>query len=262
MNRDWGATRRDAGLSSCSGSTVAGTEERAMLRTELIYFKRILSLSSIHFEGLHRGILQSGLDQDVSEGFISVERTPDSISAVLMVRRHAMRRVFVEGRLLERTIAYYRQIPFAVDSRYSTIEVFAGAKRASKVASVIGRMLRFEYPIEDLLFPPIAVYRTLMEAGYQLEIEQLFIRNFHPAEGVIGRFSPLITQTPKGLALLEEYDRDVTDAVYKVKSPNQAQFTLRVSITGGLAIRAESEEIDSTLETLKRLLLVERRTDA
>lgn len=233
-----------------------------MLRTELIYFKRIPGLSDFHFENLHKEILQSGIDQDVSEGFINVERTKDSISAVLLVRRQALHRVFVDGRLLEQTITYYRQIPFAVNSRYSTIEVFAGAQKANKMASVIGRMLRFKYSIEDIPFPPIEVYRTLIDAGYQLEIEQLFIRDFHPMEGVSGRFSPIITQTPRGLALLEEYDRDVTDAVYKVKSPNSIEFTLRASIAGGLAIRMESEEMNSTLETLKKLLLLERRTHA
>jgi hypothetical protein len=230
-----------------------------MIRTEWIYFKRIPGLSDAHFESLHKEILQTSLKRDVSEGFINVERTENSVLAVLVVRRHALHRVLVNGRLVEQTFTYYQQIPFALDCRYSTIEAFAGAQRANKVASVIGRMLHFEYSVEDIAFPPKEVYYMLMGAGYRLEIEQLFIRDFRPMEGVSGRFSPTITQTPKGIALLEEYDRDVTDAVYRVKSPRQIEFTLRASMAGGLAIKAESEEIDSDLEALKNQLLPERR---
>lgn len=233
-----------------------------MLRTELIYFKRIPGLSNIHFEDLYKAIVQSGLEQDLNEGFINTERTEDSILAVLMVKRQVLHTIFVDGRLLEQTVVYYQQIPFAVDSRYSTIEVFAGMQKANKVASVLGRMLDFQYPIEDICFSPREVQRVLTDTGCQLEITQLLIRNFHPMQGVSGRFSPMITQTSKGLALLEEYDRDVTDAVYRVKSLDQIEFTLRVSAAGGLAIRMESEELDSTLVELKKILLAERNADA
>jgi hypothetical protein len=231
-----------------------------MFRTELVYFKRIPGLSDIHYEDLHKAIVQSNLERDANEGFINTERTANSISAVLAVQRQALHTMLVDGRLVEHTIVYYQQIPFTVDFRYSTVEVLAGAQKANKVASVIGKISYFRYPIEDLFFSPMEVYWEMFRAGYSLEITQLFITNFNPTEGVSGRFSPKITQTPKGLALLEKYDRNVTDVIYEVKSPEQVEFALRVSSAGGLAIRVESEKVDLVLEALKKLILPERRT--
>lgn len=226
-----------------------------MIQTEVIYFKRVPGLSHAHFEHLHRAIVQSAFDHECSEGFIDVERTGDSLSAVLVLRRQALRTVFVEGKFLEQAIIYYQQVPFTIDAPSGMIDVFAGAQKASKVASVIGKILHFQYPIEDVSFLPKDVYGILTNASYCLEITQLCIVNFHPLQGVHGRFSPTITQTSQGLALLEEYGKDVTDALYEVKSPSRVEFTLRVSSAGGLAIRVEEKQFDLILGSLKKMLL-------
>jgi hypothetical protein len=230
-----------------------------MLQTKWVYFKMISGLSRSDYMALFRAMSQLEFDQSSVEGFTGVERVGQLTSAVLVVRRQTSFTAFEEDKLCEQTVTYYQRIPFNVDLRYNTIEVFGGSRKANKVASLIGKLLSFKCPIEDLQFSQIGILNTLQDEGYRLKILRMTIENFSPTDGAQGRFSPRISHTPEGLALLREYKDAVTDAVYEVKSPNQIEFTLRVRKLGGLAVRVEDEEIGRTFEKIKEAILAKEK---
>jgi hypothetical protein len=228
-----------------------------MSRTKWVYFKRIPDLSRKHYIDLYKAIVQLEFDHNATEGFTNIERTERLISAILLVKRQTSFTGFADDRLCEQIVTYYQKIPFVVDSCYSTIEVFGGNRKANKAASIIGKLLRFQYSIEDLRFSQQKILDILTDEGYRLSIMRMSIENYHPTQGVSGRFIPKITNVPEGLALLREYRNNVMDAIYEVQSPKQVDFTLRVRKTGGLAVKGEREEIDSVLEEIKQLILGE-----
>jgi len=218
------------------------------------------NLSKIYLNELDNSEFVNKVENETYEkgdayGFIVEELESDLLSAYLLLTRPEVRQVFDEDtqRVESREIQTIEKIPFRVDFKFNTLEVFADQKSVSKVSSKIGQLTNWDSTIETANFSPLSVIDSLGEE-YRTELTSIKISNYPASDSVVGDFSADVDDQKVGENLIQQYRDNVTYLGIRVKTETDS-VTLGIYDSGSIVVYNEMEGVIEILDSIKQSIL-------
>lgn len=228
-----------------------------MRRTTLVYMRRIIGLSLEDVRHLQTQFTSIIFNEDKGYGFVDTTLKGSLLSTTLALRRVFHQTIFDpdSGAFSREATVYFEQIPLIIDSRFKTLEIFSNADNARQVIVIMAELLNFRLAMPSLDFSPPRVLGILAKARPGVSLRKFVAQNFAAQPGVSGRYSPEVTDSVSGMALIEAHPEEITQVAFVADLRVEAEVKLAVSRTGGLAITCDEDNVTAALSELKGLLL-------
>lgn len=228
-----------------------------MRRTTLVYMRRIIGLSLEDVRHLQTQFTSIIFDETKGYGFVDTSLKGSLLSTTLALRRIFHQTIFnpESGTFSREASVYFEQIPLVIDSRFKTLEIFSNADNARQVILIMAELLNFRLAMPSLDFSPPHVLSVVAKARSGISLRKFVAQNFAARPGMSGRYTPEVTDSSSGLALIEAHPDEITQITFVADLRVEAEVKLAVSRSGGLAITCDEDNLAAALSELKGLLL-------
>lgn len=228
-----------------------------MRRTTLVYMRRIIGLSQNDFRALQTRFKNTKFDDSKGYGFVDTQLDGSLLSTTLALRQVTYQTLFdpETGDFSRQETVYFEQIPFSIDAEFKTLEIFSNANNARQVINVMADLLNYRLAMPSLDFAPPQVLGVLAKSRRGISLRKCALNNFVARPGVSGRYTPEVTNSTNGLALIEAQKEDITQITFVVDLKVEAEVKLAVSRSGGLSITCDEDNLVPALSELKALLV-------
>jgi hypothetical protein len=159
-----------------------------------------------------------------------------------------------DGDRKDQTIFVFSFVFFVIDFDCNLLEVYGTSKNISKVIQCLNSALGNKISIFPCKTFPSEIIPILKERVEIIEIESLVINYFKYNEYATGKFSPTISSTKTGLALLDEYSKDVVKAILTITSGNKHNYQIEFNSAGRFTIKCNHEHFEEMLILFKMQL--------
>jgi hypothetical protein len=228
-----------------------------MRRTTLVYLRRIIGLTPADVRHLQTQFTNIQFDDTKGYGFVNTGLKGSLLSTTLALRRVTHQTIFDpdSGAFSRQENVYFEQVPFVIDTRFRTLEIFSNADNARQVIVIIAELLNFRLAIPALDFSPPHVLSVVSKVRSGISLRKFVAQNFVVRPGVSGRYAPEVTDTPSALALIEAYPDEISHLTFVADLRVEDEVKLAVSRTGGLTLTCDEDNLAAALNELKNLLL-------
>jgi hypothetical protein len=228
-----------------------------MRRTRLVYLRRIIGLTEDDVRSLQAYFNQTQFDEAKGYGFVDPKRAGSLLSTTLALRRVTRQTIFdpATATFSREETVYFEQIPFVIDSRFKTLEIFSNAANAWQLITIMAELFNYRLAMPALDFSPPHILGVVAKARQGISIRKFVAKNFVARPGVSGRYTPEVTDSASALTLIEAHPEEITQITFVVDLRVEDEVKLAVSKTGGLAITCDEDNLVTALAELKGLLL-------
>lgn len=225
-----------------------------MLRTKILYLKFIRNLEKIDVREFVSNL--SGFEQGKGFGFIDTQLVDDvTLSSVLIYRSVVHQKIFEpeQNVLTIHDQEIFYDVPFELDFKAGLLVSELGGRKLIKLLSTLGKISEFQVSFDDLYINIGEFIEELTAKNIVHNILGMTIANFKPDIGLSGRFVASVHNQEVVQDIITAYGLDVKSIDIELIFDDPIIW--RLTSSGGIAIRAEEDEIYQFVNLFKELAL-------
>lgn len=230
-----------------------------MLTSRSLYLRLLRGKSQAEIKQLIDRVSDFEYQEDTGVGFYEFVSASNGVAeATLIVRKSTYRTIFdpfTEAFEKEENI-YFEEIPFSIDPRFSTLEVYSASQNVNILLSEISKLVSFQVVIESLNLHPANLPELLASKGVKHKIIKIRVNNYKPNPGLVGNFTAVVLQNQNANEIIASQKQDISQIGVTVKLSETLTLDLHYSKTGRIQVRYESEdEFTDVFAEIKEILL-------
>lgn len=141
-------------------------------------------------------------------------------------------------------------IPFIIDLKYQTLDIFGTKQKCSRVIDMIGKITRYRIPVIDIQVNPIKILLACSDRGISYCVKKVKIVDYVFFDNIIGNCILDLSEYQKTEEVLKKYEKQIVSFSSAIKIDDAYSITFYKS--GAISIYKEFEDIKiSLIRTLK-----------
>ncbi|MEM7035153.1 MAG: hypothetical protein AAF629_36780 [Chloroflexota bacterium] len=226
-----------------------------MRRVTLVHLRRLAGFTIDHFRALQQDLQAFGFDEVQRYGFVNLEVGDDYLTATLVRRRITYRTIFdpSTGNFSQQEVTNFERTPFGVDAQFGTLDIFASNTKARQLTSLLEGTLDYRLTIEGMGISPAEGLRRIAQQRTAYTLKKLALTEFSALPGIVGRYTPTITDTEQGLALIQDHGGMVKQVTLTANFAEEDNVGVTIAHNGGLSVACNQDHFGEILQSLKRM---------
>lgn len=133
-------------------------------------------------------------------------------------------------------------VPFIVDYEYSTLDIIGNKQKASRVADLIGKMLKYKVAIGDIQVQPIKILSICKSEGLFYTVNRVKIKDYIFFDNIIGECVLNLTDYPHANDILIKYEQQITN--FSATIGFEENYIITFYKSGAISIYKDIENMD------------------
>lgn len=216
-----------------------------------------IRLTNMEFSEFVELLDKSSFERGDAYGFSLEESEPSLISAHLLLTSPQITQVFDEETqsVEEEQIDTVEMIPFRIDTRFGTLEIFSGKDSVSTVTNKLGQLTNWNITIENSTLDPRTILDSISD-DYRTEIQSMKISNYAISDSAVGSCRVKVSEPGAGVDLVNQYEDDLTYLGLKVKTRSD-EATLGLYESGSIRVYNEMDGLSRLIDSIKQAMVEE-----
>lgn len=230
----------------------------------IVYLKIIQNLAEHNLQELYESLTNFDFDVDKGVGFIHTDLDDNYLSSKLVLRRNVSRNLFdyQTNTFTQQDSYYFEEIPFGIDGRFTTLDIFSNLKNTHQLITHIGKLTKFQYTIADFDVNPANVLDLVIDTTTHFELEKFSINHLIVKPGISGTYSAKVSDQQNALQIIQNQKADVSKIGLKIDFLAEENVAISISRSGGFHISCREDSLLDVLQELKMVFFKRGKNNA
>ena len=221
--------------------------------TSSFYIKTILGLEGKSLKEISRLLL--AYDEKRGYGFLDTNIFDNGIGSTLVYKSIITQSLFEPSTKqfnnVQQTI--YEQTSFEIFPSQNLIHIYDSERKTKNTIQYLSNSFRQKIGFEDVFADIPLILKKMTKLKIRYSILSFSINNFRPQIGIIGKFTPSVSDTKVAQKIINAYHGDITNIQLELRNTDTNYWYL--TSNGKIAVKSStSEMLQENIQVIKTLI--------